>query len=102
MPRIIINAVAFRKYGLWIAQCLEYNLVSCAESLEDLPNALLSQILDQIEADTESGNEPFWAFKPAPQRYWEMFAQARASEPLRPRQTVPAVDAQLFPMPAAA
>ncbi len=102
MPRITINAVAFRQNGLWVAQCLEYNLVSCAESLEELPNELLDQILGQIEADTESGHEPFWAFKPAPQRYWDMFAKAKVSQPLKPRQAVPAVDAQLFPMPAAA
>jgi hypothetical protein len=102
MSRITVNAVAFRQDGLWVAQCLEYNLVSCSESLEDLPNELQSQVLNQIEADTEAGQEPFWAFKPAPQHYWEMFAQVKASKPLRPRKTVSAVDAQLFPMPAAA
>ena len=41
-------------------------------------------------------------FKPAPQRYWDMFAKAKVSQPLKPRQAVQAVDAQLFPMPAAA
>ena len=35
MPPITLNAVAFHQDGLWVAQCLEYNLVSCAERLED-------------------------------------------------------------------
>ncbi|HEX4964002.1 MAG TPA: hypothetical protein VF173_24460 [Thermoanaerobaculia bacterium] len=102
MPDVTINAVAFQRHGLWVAQCLEYNLVSCAESLEELPNELLSQVLGQIKADKESGQEPFWAFKPAPQHYWDMFAQAKTSPPLKPRKVVPAVDTRLFPMPAAA
>ena len=111
--RIRVNAVAFQEDGMWVARCLEYNFASCAETLEELPNELLRQILDQIEADSEAGHEPFFGYKAAPQEYWDMFTAAKAvSKPIKPRKTVgqflrgftarPKVEAQLFPILAAA
>jgi len=104
MSPIVINAVAFQEDGLWIAQCLEYDFVGCAETLDELPDEFLGQVTDQIEADLEAGHEPFFGFKPAPQRYWALFAAARAvSKPLKPRKddlAHPQVQTQLFPVAA--
>jgi hypothetical protein len=110
---IRINAVAFREDGMWVAQCLEYNFASCAETLEELANELLRQVLDQIEADSEAGHEPFFGYKPAPEKFWDMFTAAKAvSKPIKPRKTLlqflrglmarPKVETQLFPILAAA
>jgi hypothetical protein len=77
MDPIVINAVAFPEGNLWIAQCLEYDFVSCAKTKDDLPAALLRQVLGQIRVDLDNGHEPFFGFKPAPARYWRMFEQAR-------------------------
>jgi hypothetical protein len=94
-----VTAVAFQENGVWIAQCLEYNVVGCAESLQDLPNELMGQILDQIAADRAAGREPFSHFKRAPQKYWDLFAGIQAkSRPIRPRRANPQVDIQLFPL----
>ena len=86
---IQINAVAFKKDGVWIAHCLEYSLVSYAESLEQLPNELLHQVMAQIETDLEAGRVPFYGFKRAPQRYWDMFEAARAAStaPMTPHKS---------------
>lgn len=78
MERIVIHAVVYERPGYWVAQCLEYHIVSVTEKLEDLPNELLEQLLDQIEADRECGMEPFSGFRPAPQRFWDMFEAAKA------------------------
>ena len=88
MGPITVNAVAFRAEGLWIAQCLEYNLASYTETLEELPDELLQQLVSQIKLDTEAGLTPFANFKPAPARYWKMYEAARAkSAPLRPKKS---------------
>jgi hypothetical protein len=86
---ISITAVVYQENGLWIAHCLEKSFVSCAQRLEDLPNELLYQIHDQIEADLAAGQEPFSGFEPAPRKYWEMWEAARAvSKPLKPRKSL--------------
>lgn len=94
-----VTAVAFQDDGIWIAQCLEYNMVGCAESLLDLPNELMEQILDQVAADRAAGREPFCHFNRAPQRYWDLFAGIQEkSQPITPRRTNPPFDLQLFPL----
>jgi hypothetical protein len=114
-PRVFnINAVAFKKDGMWIAHCLEYSLVSYAETLEDLPKELLLQVLVQIKTDLEAGREPFHGFNRAPQRYWDLFeaAQASSTSPLRPKKSLALrwrefverakIETQLFPVGAPA
>ena len=89
MSPILIRAVALKEDGMWVARCLEYNFASCAETLEELPNALLRQVIDQIKADIEAGQKPFFGFKPAPQKYWDMFTAAlEVSRPLKPRKSL--------------
>lgn len=104
MDPILINAVAFPESGMWVAQCLEYDFVSFAETRDELPRALMQQILAQINADLEDGHEPFFEFKPAPAKYWEMFEKVRLqSTPILKSASVSErnrVEAQLFPIAA--
>jgi hypothetical protein len=104
MDPIVINAVAFQADGMWIAQCLEYNFVSCAATRDELPGALMRQVLGQIELDLEDGHEPFFEFKPAPAKYWQLFEEAkRQSAPIRKWSESPEhtrVETQLFPVAA--
>ena len=101
MGPIIINAIVLQEDGMWIAQCLEYNLVSCAETLAELPGELMRQVKSQIEADESAGKRPFFAYKPAAPKYWAMFEEAKLrSTPILPAQSVPSVQAQLFQVAA--
>jgi hypothetical protein len=112
MAPLVIRAVAFEKDGMWIAHCLEYSLVSYAESLKELPNELLRQLIVQVEADLKAGRAPLDGFKRAPKRYWDMFdaAQAASTPPVKPRKSLALrwrefvdrsrIDAQLFPVAA--
>lgn len=104
MDPILINAVVFQGSGFWIAHCLEYNFVSFAETRDELPHVLMKCIVAQIKGDLEAGHEPFFGFKPAPAKYWEMFEEAKLqSQPIRKSASVPErnrVEAQLFPIAA--
>ena len=104
MSPILINAVVFQAEGMWIAQCLEYDFVICAATRDDLPGALMRQVLAQIELDLADGREPFFEFKPASPKYWRMFEEARRrSLPIRRSAKRPEhtkVEAQLFPVAA--
>jgi len=106
MDPITINAIVLREDGMWIAQCLEFNFVSFAASLEELPQVFVQQVADQIEADLEAGQSPFFGYRPAPRECWDRFEEIRRSS--KPIQMVELldrptkVDAFLFPESAAA
>jgi hypothetical protein len=104
MDPILINAVVFEAEGLWVAQCLEYDFVSCAATEADLPGALMRQVLAQISIDLERGREPFFEFRPAPPRYWALFEEARLRmQPIRKLSEISQhnpVEAHLFPVAA--
>lgn len=114
MDPIIITAIVVQKGDVWVAQCLEYNLVSYANSLERLPKELMRQVQSQLALDVAEGREPFSQFKRAPQKYWDMLEIAKSqSQPIRPKKSIlqllreffdlkRRVDAQLFPVPCPA
>lgn len=82
MQPIILNALVFQEEGMWVAQCLEHDLVSCAETLQELPATLERQVRDVVAADLAAGQQPFAAFKPAPSRFWTLFDSVKRSRPL--------------------
>jgi hypothetical protein len=114
MSPIIINAIVLKEDGVWIAQCLEFNFVSFAVTLDELPRTFMQQVEDQIEADLEAGQSPFFGYRRAPQKYWDMFEEIkRRSKPIKPKKSLPRrvrefldrqtkIDAFLFPASAAA
>jgi hypothetical protein len=98
---ICINAIIFQAEGMWIAQCLEYNLVSCAETLAELPGELMRQVRAQLDADRRAGTPPFFGYKPAAPKYWTMYEEAKLqSTPILPEESIPSVQAQLFQIAA--
>jgi hypothetical protein len=108
MEPLTIRALAFHEDGMWVAQCLEFNFVGCAATRDELPDALMRQIVAQIDADLRAGHEPFYGFRPAPQKYWTMLEQVeRRSRPLKPQMALQRryrgrVETTVFPFPTAA
>jgi hypothetical protein len=85
MP-ITVTAVVFQEDEFWIAQCLEYDIVSFAETIEGLRRELLGQLGAVVALDREEGRPPFTGFKRAPEKYWRIYEELRASvEPIRPK-----------------
>ena len=109
MSAITIKAIVFSQDGMWVAQCLDYNFVSCAEAWDELPAELLRQLRAQVEADLEAGKQPFHGYKPAPEKYWTLYNEVRARQrALRPRKGIlervrefvgNRIEAELFPVP---
>lgn len=83
MP-ITVTAVVFQREGLWIAQCLEYDIVSFAETLDDLRHRLLGQLGAVAALDKQEGRTPFEGFKRAPEKYWRIYEDLKARvEPIK-------------------
>jgi hypothetical protein len=107
MP-ITITAIVFREEGLWVARCLEYDIVSFAETVEDLRRELLGQLEAVVALDKEEGRTPFEGFKRAPEKYWRLYEALKARvEPIKARPSLlqrirnwfapPPVEALLIP-----
>lgn len=63
--------------GYWSAQCLEYDIAAQAKTLSDLFYELEKTLVAHIAVHEAEGLDPFESVRPAPQRYWEMFYNAK-------------------------
>lgn len=72
-----IHVVVFADRGWWVAQCLEYDLCTSSKNLADLPKQLASQLRLQVALDREKGRQPFEGLPRSPQRFWDLYQQAK-------------------------
>ena len=108
--KYVIRAVVFQE-GEWLcAQCLEYNLVVQAKSLNQLSSALQRLIVAHVAVRLRHKQQPFRDLPRAPEKYWAMFKRSRLKLPapmfrigaLRSRGVVVAVPRVRVAAPSAA
>ena len=76
-----IRAVVFQE-GEWLcAQCLEYDLVAQAKSLQQLSKALQRLIVGHVAVRLRHKQQPFRDLPRAPEKYWAMFRRSRLTLP---------------------
>ncbi len=91
-----IQAVVFREEGRWVAQCLEYDIATQAESMDGLYDKLGRVLASYLSLAAGQAMSPFDGIPPAPKRYWEMYRGAR----LRLQPVAPERDADSSRVPA--
>jgi hypothetical protein len=72
-----ISAVLFQEGGWWSAQCLEYDIAAQAKTLPALRYELQRVLISHIIVSEELGCKPFEGLDSAPQKYWDMFEEAK-------------------------
>lgn len=72
---IVVSVLLFKGNKKWVAQCLEHDIATQAESLQDLLE-MLDRALDAewVFCD-ERGLEAFTRLPPAPQEYWDRWEE---------------------------
>ncbi len=76
-----VRAVVFQE-GEWLcAQCLEYDLVAQAKSLQQLSRALQRLIVGHVAVRLHHKQQPFRDLPRAPEKYWAMFRWSRLKLP---------------------
>jgi hypothetical protein len=79
--RYAIRAVVFQE-GEWLcAQCLEYDLVAQAKTLQQLARALQRLIVGHVAVRRHHKQPPFRDLPRAPEKYWTMFRRSRLTLP---------------------
>lgn len=77
MPEYRISVLLSENQGIWLAQCLEYDIAVEAKSLEDVSYELERTLVGHLVICDENNEEPFERIPPAPQEYWQRYARAR-------------------------
>jgi len=98
----LIRVVVYREDDWWIIHGLDYEFVTLARRLEDVPGEIRRWLTVLFAASQERGIEPFYGYSPAPRRFWKMYERAEPwSEPVPPIElpgnqgSGPAVDTRL-------
>jgi hypothetical protein len=74
--QITINAIAFHDEGVWIAQCVEYDIAVSAETLPKLRKAFEQAVISNICVNEERGRSGLDGIPPAPSRFRDLFNNA--------------------------
>ncbi len=72
-----ISVLLLQEGEWWSAQCLEYDIAAQAKTLPEMRNELERVLLLHVVLALEEGREPFSEIRPAPKKYWDMFAAAK-------------------------
>lgn len=74
-----IRVIVFKDDGLWVAQCLEYDIGAQAENIDLLNDRLKVVLMAEFKESMERHNKPFAGIDPAPERFqhmWDRRAQS--------------------------
>jgi hypothetical protein len=62
----------------WVAQCLQYDIVAQANTLDELQHVFARLVATNVILALERGMEPLSNFRPAPQYYWDQYSKGQA------------------------
>jgi hypothetical protein len=77
MDPLRIRVVVFKDADWWIIHGLDYEFVTLARRLEDVPGEIRRWLSVLFAACQQLGVEPFHGYAPAPPKYWRMYEQAQ-------------------------
>ena len=76
MDPLRIRVVVFKDADWWIIHGLDYEFVTLARSLEDVPGEIRRWLSVLFAASRQFGVDPFHGYVPAPRKYWRMYEEA--------------------------
>jgi predicted RNase H-like HicB family nuclease len=84
--RINLSAIIYQEDGVWIAHCLELDIVSEGKTVDAAVSGLVSLCDLQIKTAMEAGDLGS-IFRPAPPEIWQMFSTAETKSVTERAQT---------------
>jgi len=73
----ILSCLEYKDGDVFIAHCLEFDLVAQGDTIEEAKTNLADLIKTHIDFSVEKDIEDKSLFKPAPQKYWEILHNFR-------------------------
>jgi len=80
-----IRVVVYKSEGWWVIHGLDYEFVTLARKLEEVPGEIRRWLSVLFAASRQLKVEPFHGYLPAPRKYWRMYEGAEPwAAPLSP------------------
>ncbi len=76
--QVLLSVVLVMDGGAWYAQCLEYDIAAQGPTVADTLDRFSRCVVEQAAWDARDKLVPFSALKPAPEKFWKLFAEAHA------------------------
>jgi hypothetical protein len=76
-----VHIVVYQQGGQWLAQCLEYDIGAQANCVDDVLYELQRALIGRELAAQRFGIDGVEPLPAAPQRFWDMWKQARITVP---------------------
>ena len=76
MNKITISAIAFHDEGVWIAQCVEYDIAVSATTLPKLRKAFEQAVIANICVNEKLGRSRLDGIPPSPSKFRDLFNNA--------------------------
>jgi|HubBroStandDraft_5_1064220.scaffolds.fasta_scaffold175107_3 predicted RNase H-like HicB family nuclease len=73
-----LNILFFKEQGFWVAQCLQVDVTSQGETIEDARKSFERVLVAQVMSDLEEKREPLSCLPEAPAKFWHQFRRASA------------------------
>lgn len=71
-----VSVIIYPEGNVWIAQCLEYDIVSQGKTIQDVQDRLTRNIAATLSIYAENGRNALESIPSAPKKFWEMFERA--------------------------
>lgn len=79
-----IRVVIFQDSGMWVAQCLEYDIGAQAPDLDTLRDRLAATLKAELLESVARHTKPFAGIDPAPERFHRMWHRRARSVDFEP------------------
>ena len=72
-----MRVILFQEEGMWVAQCLEYDIAAHGETVIDAKEAYARVFAAQVIMAFQLDEEPLANIDKAPQQYWDMLENSQ-------------------------
>ena len=81
---IRVRVLVFKDDGLWVAQCLEYDIGAQAANLDTLHDRMMVVFKAELKESVERHGKPFAGIDKAPERFHKMWGHRARSVEVSP------------------
>jgi len=94
-PRLAFNVLVNFEDGLWVAHCLELDIVATGDSPKEAADDIRELIQAQVSSAMVNDNMDN-LYHPAPREVWAAFTKARSLAAAKKTHRPPSVDASFY------
>ena len=77
IKEVRLKVVIVNENGIWVSQCLDYDIAAQGESIRDSMEAFVQTVAAQILMDIKDEKTPLTDLPKAPEMYWDFYCNSQ-------------------------